>query len=39
VKINGNLISVDEIEVTDYERPEKIVELYSYNGSLVTIAY
>lgn len=39
VKFNGSLISVDEIETTSYERPGKINELYSHNGSLVTIAY
>jgi hypothetical protein len=39
VKFNGSLISVDEIETTSYERPGKINELYSRNGSLVTIAY
>ena len=37
--INNNITSVNEIEKTEYIRPEKVIELKSGNGVLVNMSY
>ena len=39
VKINGEIISVDDTHHHEFLRPEHITELKSGNGCMVTIAY
>jgi hypothetical protein len=39
VKLNGEIVSVNELNKTDYSRPENVIELINGNGCLTTMAY